>query len=461
MGTFLEKMKTKIILISIAVLIAAFFVSVNFMYTKPSETFIEKTIINNIDVSRLTTGEAERKMAEEWNKNGFKLLFNGESYKIPLDLSYDITDKLEEIKKPSYKEKLRYFFHARNKYTIEMNSEGSEKLLKDISELSICDNTDKEKTTNAYVDLSNWDFRIISEKIGTEIDPEAIEKIVLENVAAGIFEAELVEDEIIKQPTITADSDEIKQQQAYYKKNYNYKITYTVDGQNITLTPKELSKLVSYKDKTSLKKKKIKSFVEKLADEYNEYNQTYNFKTSYGSTVSVYAVTFGRILDQDKEIEYLKGALKNQKDDTHELIWLQDKYENSGANDGIGNSYVEVSISGQHVWLYQNGECLVSSDCVTGQPGHDTPKGVYTILYTTGPMTLRGTNDDGTKYASKVNCFMPFYGDCGLHGSNNWRSRWGGSIYKTNGSHGCINLPDNVAKSIANIVTPGYPIVIY
>ena len=35
----------------------------------------------------------------------------------------------------------------------------------------------------------------------------------------------------------------------------------------------------------------------------------------------------------------------------------------------------------------------------------------------------------------------------GLHDAS-WRSSFGGSIYKTNGSHGCVNMPYSVAKAI-------------
>ena len=74
---------------------------------------------------------------------------------------------------------------------------------------------------------------------------------------------------------------------------------------------------------------------------------------------------------------------------------------------------------------------------------------------------MRGYNGDGTKYASPVNCFMPFYGGQGLHGSNGWRSQWGGEIYKTAGSHGCVNCPDAAARKMADTVSAGYPVVIY
>lgn len=448
-------MKRKIIII-IAALVAAFFISVNFMY-QPNGKFYNKTTVNNIDVSNLTIREAEKKLSEEWNK-AFTFQYKGESYEVPLNLNYDISNQLSRIN-PSYKEKLRYLFGRGNNYKIKMKTEGTDELLKNIAELKLCDNSEREKTQNAYIDLSDFNFRIQPEKIGTEIDPLRVEQVALENIENGVFQTELKDEEIIKQPEITKDSEEIKKQQKYYKDNFNYQLEYNIDGKTFILSPKELSGLVSYEGETKIKKKKVKAFVEDLASEYNEYHKTYNFRTSYGSYVDVYAVTFGRIVNQDEEVEYLTNALKEQKSDTHTLNWSQNKYEESSA--GIGNSYIEVSISGQHVWCYKDGECVVSSDCVTGKPGHDTVKGLYTIQYVTGPMTLKGENDDGTKYASKVNCFMPFYDGQGFHGSNNWRSSWGGKIYKTNGSHGCVNLPDAAAKTIANTVDSGYPVVIY
>lgn len=55
---------------------------------------------------------------------------------------------------------------------------------------------------------------------------------------------------------------------------------------------------------------------------------------------------------------------------------------------------------------------------------------------------------------------MPFNGGIGLHDAT-WRNSFGGSIYKNNGSHGCINLPYNVASKIYNSIKVGDPIVCY
>ena len=55
---------------------------------------------------------------------------------------------------------------------------------------------------------------------------------------------------------------------------------------------------------------------------------------------------------------------------------------------------------------------------------------------------------------------MPFNGNIGMHDAN-WRSSFGGDIYKTNGSHGCINLPPSVAQELYGYVEKGTPVICY
>ena len=55
---------------------------------------------------------------------------------------------------------------------------------------------------------------------------------------------------------------------------------------------------------------------------------------------------------------------------------------------------------------------------------------------------------------------MPFNGGIGMHDAT-WRSSFGGTIYKTGGSHGCINLPHSVAKKIYENIQAGMPVICY
>ncbi len=89
--------------------------------------------------------------------------------------------------------------------------------------------------------------------------------------------------------------------------------------------------------------------------------------------------------------------------------------------------------------------------------GRETYRGAWPIAYKASPFNLT-SNEYG--YDVKVNYWMPFVYGQGLHDAS-WQSSFGGNRYKTNGSHGCINLPKDQAALIYNTIDAGYPIIIY
>ena len=123
----------------------------------------------------------------------------------------------------------------------------------------------------------------------------------------------------------------------------------------------------------------------------------------------------------------------------------------------VGDTYVEVSLDDQHMWYIIDGDVYLDSDCVTGNYGTaDTPKGFFEVNNKVSPCTLKG--DDYTSY---VTYWMPFIGGgWGLHDAD-WRSSFGGNIYKGNGSHGCVNLPPSVAKQMYAVMEIGTPVIVY
>lgn len=121
-----------------------------------------------------------------------------------------------------------------------------------------------------------------------------------------------------------------------------------------------------------------------------------------------------------------------------------------------GSTYIEISIDQQHMWFYKNGERLVTTDVVTGNYGsNDTPKGYFDIY-----SKDTDTNLYGADYVSHVDYWMPFYGGYGIHDSS-WRSEYGGSIYKGDGSHGCVNTPLSQVSRIYYNAPVGTPVIIY
>lgn len=92
-------------------------------------------------------------------------------------------------------------------------------------------------------------------------------------------------------------------------------------------------------------------------------------------------------------------------------VWSHKGVSFEAGND-IGDSYVEIDLTNQKVWLYKDGKKLAATECVTGTYGTDrqTPGGVYSIYYRQSPAVLRGPG-----YASPVQYWMAFNGGIGLH----------------------------------------------
>lgn len=127
-----------------------------------------------------------------------------------------------------------------------------------------------------------------------------------------------------------------------------------------------------------------------------------------------------------------------------------------------------ISIEKQTQTLIRNGEILVTTPVVTGCTANkkDTPKGTFSIINmkkikNKKPVTLTGTNSDGTKYTSYVDYWMRITdGGVGIHDAYRWRSKYGGTIYKKNGSHGCINTPLKAMKIIYENSYVGLPVYV-
>ena len=120
-------------------------------------------------------------------------------------------------------------------------------------------------------------------------------------------------------------------------------------------------------------------------------------------------------------------------------------------------TYIVVSIKKQKLWFYKKGKLVLKSNVVTGRKGKtNTPKGTYKIRGKSRSAYLVGRD-----YVSFVNYWMLIDSSTqiGLHDAT-WRSSFGGSIYKRNGSHGCINLPYKVAKKIYKKAPVGTKVIV-
>lgn len=207
---------------------------------------------------------------------------------------------------------------------------------------------------------------------------------------------------------------------------------------------------------------KVADYVQGLRNKYDTPAGTQTWQSADGTTKSI-KTDYGWHIDQAKETEALIANIQSLQSVTREPVYASRAVQTEMPQ--WGKTFVEIDLSSQHVYYYQDGNCVWDSKCVTGtatDPDRATPTGVFALKYKQRDRVLRGRINPQTgkpSYESPVAYWMPFNGNIGLHDAN-WRSSFGGNIYLKSGSHGCINLPPKNAKTLYDLITPGTVIVV-
>ena len=234
-------------------------------------------------------------------------------------------------------------------------------------------------------------------------------------------------------------------------------VHYLIDGVDENLDSKTILHMLDINDdgNVELNDEKLAQFVQHLASTYNTYGDVRDFKTSSGDTVKIGGGDYGWVISKSREAEQLKKDLTGGTPVEREPVYEQTA-EKSGLDD-IGGTYVEIDYTKQHLWYYKEGKLITETDIVSGNIArkNGSPDGVFKIVYKQKDATLVGEN-----YASNVKYFMPFAYNVGIHDAS-WRSSFGGEIYKTSGSHGCINVPEKIAKKLYDTLEVGTPVIAF
>lgn len=314
------------------------------------------------------------------------------------------------------------------------------------------------ETKDAFIDE---EFQLVPEVFGDQVNFDELIHNIKEGVNTGLKLDYKLEDYYI-QPKFTKESENIVKAVEEISTYKGMKIVYQFGEASEIIDWNKLKKYLVYNPDTAvltLKTKWVNNFVRQMSRKYNTYGKTRKFKTTKDGTVKIQGGIMGWWINEDDTVKQLKKLLKDKKSKTVEPV-----YRNIAAQHGeddIGDTYVEISIKRQHVWFYKDGKLKFDSKTVTGKLTKDrkTTVGVHRIYGKQrdrylGTMAVQG-------YRSFVHYWMPFNWDGqGLHDAT-WRNKFGGDIYKTGGSHGCVNLPYDFAGKLYDAVSIGTPVVVY
>ena len=188
---------------------------------------------------------------------------------------------------------------------------------------------------------------------------------------------------------------------------------------------------------------------------YNSFGRTREFKTSYGDVLQIKGGDYGCWPNRPAEVEELTELIEAGEQQTKKPVYFQTAQQYG--KDDIGNTYVEVNLTAQHLFFYHEGKMILDTDFVSGNLSRNggTPVGTYPVQYKENDATLVGED-----YETPVKYWMPFNKNIGFHDAP-WRKAFGENIYLTNGSHGCINMPPKMAKKMFEYIKRGVAVVVY
>lgn len=256
-------------------------------------------------------------------------------------------------------------------------------------------------------------------------------------------------------------------------------LTYKINGKSYQLKAKDLLNDVSYRDgkyqfgDTS----KLTEKLNQIDKEVSTLHKSYKFTVPTGNkvkgkTITVKNKTWGWGVYVKKARRLILQAFADGKttfdgaDAIYGLGYSTYAHGYGKSNHEIGNTYAVVSLKKQEVWLVRKGKLAAHLDDVVtgtmeGSKGDQTPRGVWYIHYKESPSILRGTNDDGSSYASPVKYWMPFtLSGCGFHDAS-WRTDWSKKAYLRGGSHGCVNVKPSEIRKVWNNIFKNEPVIIY
>lgn len=425
--------------------------------------------INNIKVGGMRADQALNKLNTTVFNNvvyvGDQQILNGK------DTTMGITDKdLPAIKK-LLKNQWTFFPSSKAKeYSLmpsNQNLHRNQTLKKQVEEKLLAMNQSLKAPQDAAVHLEQGKIVVTPSINGERYDVASL----LKEYDKHEYISEIRLNPVYIQP-IKEDSEFIKNQQKKLEEFLAQTVDYKVQDKVFTLNASEVIKNASISKDLQIKivdAGDIKNKIAEINNSQSTLNKDFKFKTHSGSMISVKGKGYGWAIDVDKEVPRMKEAFENGEKSVSASNIYGNGWKGEGygyeaiTNNGIGDTYAEVSIAEQRIWIYKNGKLVVTTNVVTGTHStqHDTSPGVWYILYKQTPSVLTGRENGKITYQVNVDYWAPFTNDGqGFHDAS-WRGNWGSKAYLTAGSHGCVNTPPSIMKTVYNNLSTYEPVVVY
>ncbi|PEB73343.1 L,D-transpeptidase family protein [Bacillus thuringiensis] len=430
--------------------------------------FNSNVTINSTKVGGLTADQAIQKLKTSRLEN--KIYVGQQQILDEKDTQTELSEKdLPQVKK-LLKSQWTLFPSSKNKnYTLlqeKVDQYRSETMKKLVEEKIISMNKKLKAPQDAIAKLEQGEVVISKSVKGKQYDVASL----LNDYEKQKYKSGIHLKPAYIQP-IKEDSPIVKKEEKALQNLLQQSVDYKVQNEVYPLKAKDLIQNASIsKDmKVTINVSDIKNKITEINNAKSTLNKDFKFKTHSGSVISVKGKGYGWALDVEKETKQVQQAFEKGEKSLSASNIYGNGWSKEGigykvtSNNGIGDTYAEISIAEQQIWVYKDGKLAVTTNVVTGKhsTSEDTSPGVWYILYKRTPYTLKGSAVGKADYAVKVDYWAPFTDSGqGFHDAD-WRKDWTNNAYLTGGSGGCVNLPPSIAKTVYDNLSTYEPVIVY
>lgn len=442
------------------------------------------TVINGVDVSGQTLSDSEQRLREA-NQNyvlkiaarrGGELEIRGEE----IGYSFAISEAFQKAFENQHKS-LAMFYRGGElslEYSVSFDSEKLNEILQNSVLVTGSDDYKIKKPQSATVKFSKEQnqYVVAGEDPGNTLDQSVFVTAVENALRQAKSQIDLGDSDaypdVYQTPDMSSGSEEIQGALDACNNAALRFVTWNMgEGVKEQITPVNIAKWISYEDgKIIYDNKAIENWVENFCLKYKTVGKTRTIKSHNGKNVKIYGGDYGWQMNYEKTVKQAKAALKKKIDSSLTQNYINDPsdenkkalnikkkvlYLNTAfkkdyekfAVDWDTKNYTEVSLSEQMVYVFRKGKVAFKCRCITGRPveGRRTPTGAYFIKEHREAYTLTGAD-----YRTPVTNWVRItWTGTGFHPAT-WQpwSRWTKDLYKTIGSHGCVNLEPADARKI-------------
>jgi hypothetical protein len=464
------------VLLGLVLLLAVACVALGLTAREYADAFLPRTTVNGVRVTAMDPAAAANQLVKAAAKEELifrdhatgEVLYTGNMGHV-VDRN-GVEAQLKALLREQKAGKNAFAFLARDAYAYEVELFGGTKAaaVQQWLDSAIYGETERVDPVDAYLEITDVDYRVVEEVVGNAVNTNKCALALMRMLPGYVLGEQSSYTVDVREgrplPKKTAESAVLHKQMAVLDAYFGTEIVLDFEnGNTVTLG---LADLMAVSEITVTVgdafvepvEEKVAELVTDLAMTYGSHGADRKYLNVEPTREVVYRLEKdpGWEMRIDLLIEQVLEALTSRQDavitpEYHCTDYFKMLY-------GFHmDTFLEISLDNQYIWYYLDGRLLTESPVVTGNiaRGDYTRRGFFQINWKTANTVLRGPT-----WEDPVDFWMPFDETIGIHDSS-WRDEYGGDIYLTDGSHGCVNTPWEPMSIIFNNIWIGVPVIVY